>query len=173
VYSIWNTTVGENFTLASSGYYTGTYWPGQSGQQAFDNNMTTEYTNHGMCNYTTAAMSIACGEKTGFYLTMSGGPVIFVAFYMGTNIFSALRDPMVITIEGSNLNGSDLTLGSSWTLIYNGPSGLLIDPGRSMLGMLQVFANPSVRLSSYRLLVTSKRGVESSAGYSEIYFVIY
>jgi hypothetical protein len=38
------------------------------------------------------------------------------------------RDPMTITIEGSNQPSSVLLFGSNWTLIYSGTSGFDSDP---------------------------------------------
>jgi hypothetical protein len=108
VYNIWNTTAGGNSVFAVPGYTQGTYWPSQPAKNVFDGNLSTEYCNYGVCNDTTGAM--ACGKETGFYLTMNSGPNILAAFYMGTcpESWGRSRDPMLITIEGSNLNGSAL-----------------------------------------------------------------
>lgn len=83
------------------------------------------------------------------------------------------RDPMTITFEGSNQPNSLLNLGSSWTLIYSGPSGLATDPGRLACGTPQLFPSNTVWYSSYRFLVTSKRGSDSSTWYSEIQLIGY
>jgi len=171
VYNIWNTTAGGNSVFAVPGYTPGTYWPDQPAKNVFDGNLTTEYCNYGVCNITYQAK--ACGVETGFYLTMSSGPNILAAFYMGTGTVSwgRSRDPMLITIEGSNLNGSALTLGSSWTLIYNGTAGFITDPGREAWGAMQVLPNASIPFASYRLLVTLKQGADICADYSEVQFV--
>jgi hypothetical protein len=151
----------------------GTYWPTQPPIDAFDNDLTTEYTNHGNCNYSSSTQSITCGTNTGFYLTLQSGPMILIGFYFGTNTLYSKRDPLTITIEGSNLNGSALTFGSSWTLIYNGNSGLIPNPGRSAWGKLQTLSSVSISFESFRILVTSKRGVQTCTSYSEFTLIGY
>ncbi|CAF1338371.1 unnamed protein product [Adineta steineri] len=128
IFEIWNTTAGGDSLSAIPSFYTGSYWPTQPAENLFDGNLTTDYTNHGMCNYT--YYDVSCGEKTGFYLTMYNKSMSLVAFYLGTNNYDSMRDPLSVTIEGSNLYESELTFGSSWTLIYEDSSGLIIDPGR-------------------------------------------
>ncbi|UJR12199.1 hypothetical protein I4U23_016376 [Adineta vaga] len=173
VYSIWNTTAGGDSVFAIAGGVSGSYWGTQPPAKAFDGILTTGYCNHGVCNSTSGRM--VCGEKTGFYLKMSSTPKILAAFQIGacSEVGGRSRDPMTITIEGSNLNGSVLTLGSSWTLIYNGTSGLITDPGRAAWGKLQVLSNPSIPFASYRLLVTSKQGTGTCVSYSEVQFIFY
>ncbi len=79
------------------------------------------------------------------------------------------RDPMTITIEGSNQpSSSALLLGSSWNLIYNGSSGLNSDPGRTSFGMTQTIPNNVLWYNSYRLLITSKRNISNAVQYSEV-----
>ncbi|CAF4333721.1 unnamed protein product, partial [Rotaria sordida] len=75
----------------------------------------------------------------------------------------------MVTLEGSNANKSLLTLGNSWTLMYNGSSGLESVPGRGKTGVLQMFNN-NQPYRSYRLLVVLKREVESGVHYSEFAF---
>jgi hypothetical protein len=76
-------------------------------------------------------------------------------------------DPLMITIEGSNYNESELTFGKSWTLIYNGTTGLTNDPGTRNFGMLQLASTLLMPFTSYRLLVTSKRSESNAVSYSE------
>ncbi|CAF1313602.1 unnamed protein product [Adineta steineri] len=171
IFEIWNTTASGNSLSAIPSFYTGSYWPTQPAENLFDGNLATDYTNHGMCNYT--YYDVSCGEKTGFYLTMYNKSMSLVAFYLGTNEYDSMRDPLSVTIEGSNLYGSELTFGSSWTLIYEGSSGLISDPGRSSFGAIQILPNNSMRFASYRFLVTSKRGSENSASYSEVRYERY
>lgn len=66
------------------------------------------------------------------------------------------------------MNGSALALGSSWAMVYSGVSGLIANPSLIRLGTLQMLANPVVPYTSFRLLVASKRGSQSSAAYSEM-----
>ncbi|CAF1004065.1 unnamed protein product [Adineta steineri] len=172
VYNIWNTTAGSSSIYAVSGYYSGNYYPSGSAQIAFDGNLSTRACSYGACNSSFGAL--ACGTQAGFYLTMNGGPKVLVAFYMSTSFepTSRARDPMTITIEGSNLNGSTLILGSSWTLIYNGSAGFIINPGRAAWGTLQLIPNPLIAFASYRLLVTSKQGSDTCSSYGEVLFAL-
>ncbi len=80
---------------------------------------------------------------------------------------------MKIIIEGSNENGSALTVGSSWTLIYHGTSGLNPDPGRFTMGTLIILPNVLMSFKSYRLLITSKRAVQTSTSCSEFVLIGY
>jgi len=73
----------------------------------------------------------------------------------------------MITIEGSNQLSSLLNYGSSWSLIYNGTSGLDIDPDRYSFGKVIWITNNTIRYSSYRLLVQHKLGEGNFVQYSE------
>jgi hypothetical protein len=59
-------------------------------------------------------------------------------------------------------------LGSSWTLIYNGSSGLDTDPGRYNDGKVQYIPNNAIWYTSYRILTTSKRGNDTAVQYGEV-----
>ena len=170
VYGVWNTTAGRDSLPSTVGNGVGEYWPRETPSNAIDNNITSIYTNHGVCNFTLYGTS--CGENTGFYATLSTGPIILNAFYFITLPFSSNRDPLTITIEGSNQNSSLLTFGSSWTLIYNGSTGLTINPGRSAKGTTQILQNLPAAFASYRVLITSKRGIDTSTSYAE-FVIIY
>ena len=169
VYGVWNTTAGRDSLPSTVGSGVSTYWPGETPSNAIDNNITSSYTNHGVCN--TSVHGISCGGNTGFYVTVNNGPIILNAFYFITSLLYQNRDPLTITIEGSNQNSSLLTFGSSWTLIYNGSSGLTINPGRSKKGTTQILQNLPAAFASYRVLITSKRGIESSTSYTEFVMI--
>ncbi|CAF1510083.1 unnamed protein product [Adineta ricciae] len=171
LHPIWNTTAGDNSLAAYSGYQPGSYWPAQSAVNIFDGNLTTEFTSHGVCNI--SLYLSRCGQNTGFYFTPQSGSMILAGFRLGTSIHSSLRDPLLMTIEGSNSSGSSLTSGSSWTLIYNGSSGLLSDPGRGQWGTIQPLFGPFLRFSTFRFLVPTKRGAQNSAAYSELRLLSY
>ena len=51
------------------------------------------------------------------------------------------RDSIQLTIEGSNLNGSSLILGSSWTPILNDNAGLDVHTGVQQSGVKQFIAD--------------------------------
>jgi hypothetical protein len=145
----------------------GNYFVGQGPEVVFDQSANTKYVNFGACNSTYGGTVIQCGQNTGLYLTLQRGSSLLVAFRFWTANSYPLRDPMNITIEGSYQPQPALILGSSWTLIYSGSSGLDIDPGRLSFGQMQWLLNNTVWYSSYRLLIQSKRGVGNFAQYSE------
>ncbi|CAF1613047.1 unnamed protein product, partial [Adineta ricciae] len=76
------------------------------------------------------------------------------------------------TGEGSNQSAANLTLGSSWTLIYNGASGLATYPGPNSGGSIQQ-TNNTISYKSYRFLVSGKRSTSNSVLYSELIFYGY
>lgn len=111
------------------------------------------------------------GLGSGFYVTNSlTAPSILTQFRIATADDRHGRDPLVVSIEGSN--GGDLTEGTSWTLIYNGSTGLEIDPGREVFGPFQSVLNIKP-FSSYRFLTLVKRTIEDSVQYSEVEFYGY
>ncbi len=169
--AIWNTTAGGDSSPAVSGDSTGTYWPTEPAYAVFDNDFTSSYTNHGNCNYTWASMT--CGENTGLYLTLDSGPLTLVAFYFVTNLSDQNRDPLTITMEGSDLHGSVLTRGSSWTLIYNGSTGITDGLEGATMGTIQILTNSPMQFSSYRLLVTSTLGYDTCVSYAEFVIIGY
>ncbi|CAF4243351.1 unnamed protein product [Adineta steineri] len=86
--------------------------------------------------------------NTGFYVTLKRG----VSLVIGLQIFTAddmsARDPIIVTLEGSNSNDIDLTYGINWNLIYNGNSRLTNDPGRLTRGQTQFFCNSKQYMSN-------------------------
>ncbi|CAF4519900.1 unnamed protein product, partial [Rotaria sp. Silwood2] len=167
VSAIWNTKVGRNSYLASIGYGKGKMASKETVSNIFDHTIHTEYRSFG--SGSTNTRSLKTGLNTGFYITLNAGICIVNRFQFTTTTSHPKRDPIMVTLEGSNADKSLLTLGSSWTLIYNGLSGLEIDPGRGKTGVFQKFNN-SQPYRSYRLLVVLKRGVESGVHYSEFAF---
>lgn len=132
----------------------------------FDGTSTTKYTAFGSC-ISGGTPSTSCGINTGFYLTLQRGLSLLQGFRIRTANSLPERDPLTITIEGSNQPSTALTLGSSWTSIYNGVTGLSTDPGRGTWGPYQFFSN-SLSYSSYRILITSKRGSTDAVQYADI-----
>jgi hypothetical protein len=172
VYGIWNTTAGGDSTPSTVGMGVGNYYPGEIPNNAFDNQTNTKYTNFGTCVLASAG-SLACGQATGLYLTPQGGPSLLLNLQFCTGNDLSNRDPFTITVEGSNQSASFLTLGSSWMLIYNGSTGLQPITNRYTCGAIQSVLNNSILYSSYRILVTSKRGVEVATQYSEVKLMGY
>lgn len=139
--------------------------------QVIDNNLTTKYLNYGTTSVGNAQLTNP-GKDSGFYVTPNVGysmanGVLFAA----ANDF-AQRDPLTVTIEGTN--ATNLNATGVWTLLYNGPTGL--DPinnhTRNAYGTAQVFSN-SIAYKSYRVLITSQRGIEDSVQYAEAHIMKY
>lgn len=110
--------------------------------------------------------------NTGFYLTLQRGTTCLAGFRLCTATDMPERDPITITIEGSNQTASALTLGPSWTFIYNGSTGLMPDPGRGNYGITQYFSN-SISYLSFRILITSVRSITDATQYAEIELIGY
>ena len=165
VYAVWNVSAGKDSYPSSPGWGAGQYWYSNAPSNVFDGNLTSLFCSYGTCAF--LVYNITCGQNTGVYVTVQQDPFVLDAFRIATGQL-AVRDPLAINIEGSNQIGSALTLGSSWTLIYNGTSGLSTDPGRYSLGVKQAISDNILAFASYRFLVVEKRGVESSAEYAEI-----
>ncbi len=171
VYGIWNTTAGGDSTPASVGSGAGNYYSGEVPQYACDGNFSNQYTNFGSC--AAGANATSCGLNTGFYRTLQRGASLITGLQVCTPSGNPARDPITITFEGSNQPTSALNLGSSWTLLYSGPSGLATDPGRLACGIAQLFPSNTIWYTSYRFLVTLKRGSDSCTWYSEVQLIGY
>ncbi|CAF3482514.1 unnamed protein product [Rotaria socialis] len=152
VYAVWNTTAGSTSNLASSGTGIGKYYPQQGPGNLFDRNTNTKYVSFGDCNNITAG-SPTCAQNTGFYLTPQRGASLLVAFRFATAESYPQRDPLMITLEGSNSNSTELTRGSSWTLLYNGSCGISTNQIRLTYGSTQWLPKTPAWYSSYRFLV--------------------
>ena len=171
VYPIWNTVAGGSSTASTSGTGVGTYYPTEIASYVCDNITSSTYTSTGSCAFGGGGGS-TCGVNTGFYRTPQRGPSLITGFLMSTGFTDNVRDPMTVTLEGSNQPASALTLGSSWTLIYSGISGLVTDPGRNAWGTPVSFSN-NVWYASYRFLVTSKRSGQEAISYGEVLLLGY
>ncbi|CAF3855670.1 unnamed protein product [Adineta steineri] len=165
IFGICNTIVGGDSTPSDiSGSNQCNFYPGEMPANVIDNDELTKYTNFG--NGTISTSSITQGCYTGFYVTLSNSPSVLKAVQFRTGNDNPNRDPITITIEGTN--STLLTVGNSWILIYSGSSGLDNDPGRYELGLQQTFNN-TIAYTSYRLLVTTKRAIGVAVQYSEAF----
>ena len=131
---------------------------------ACDGNVMTNYLNFGACY--AYLWNSECGSNTGLYLTLQRGASIVKGFQFCTASDNVGRDPTRITLEGSNESDANLILGTSWTHIYDGTSGLDVAPTRSTCSQIQCIHN-SAQYASYRLLITAKRSSADSVSYSE------
>jgi hypothetical protein len=168
IYGIWNTTAGEDSTLETPGWGIGNYVSTEGPPNAFDQNCGTKYTTFGACVFNPSWSSLTCGLNTGFYVIPNQGATILKGLRFCTGNDNPQRDPLTMTLEGSNQTGSALMLGSSWNLIYNGSTGLDVDPSRGSLGVTQTFSNNLIAYLSYRILITSKRAADPALQYSEV-----
>lgn len=163
VHAIYNTTAGGDATASSSEQTGITY--SLVPASAIDGNLATKYLNFG--NGAESESSATKGVGTGFYITPSMGKTLLTGFQFATAEDEPTRDPLSITLEGSNATDAALTLGSSWTTIYSGVSGLETTLGRSAWGIPEAVA-ATTGYSSYRVLITSQRGVTNCMQYSEM-----
>ncbi len=74
------------------------------------------------------------GINTGFVITPKLGASIINGFRFATANDSPGRDPLNITIEGSNATNANQAGGGGFTLIYEGTTSLFQDPGRNNWG---------------------------------------
>ena len=165
IMGIYNTSAGQS-TGASNGVYSGA---SETPDKAIDGNLSTKYLNYGYRG-SSANHSYNPGAGTGFYVipTISNASVA-TAIRFATANDDPDRDPLTITLEGSNATiVADLNLGSSWTLIYNGSTGIhpTIAPSRLTYLSPQNFSN-TIAFRSYRLLVTLQRNISDAVQYAE------
>ncbi|CAF1038270.1 unnamed protein product [Adineta ricciae] len=166
VIGVYNTSVGSNSKNATPGRGQGGYIPEQSPEKVFDGLLSTKYLSFGSC-YEGHKPDSACGLYTGLYLELERGPTLVNGLKICTANDCKIRDPTAVSLEGSNARGENLTLGSSWILLYKGTSGIVMDPGREKCGSIQYFSN-TVEYSSYRFLVYGNRNPTYSVQYSEV-----
>ncbi|CAF1659841.1 unnamed protein product [Adineta ricciae] len=171
IVALYNTTAGQD-THGSNGIY---LVSNEGPTNAIDGNLATKYFNFGN------AVCYPCyvpepGVGTGFFVTpsISNATIARSILFATANDF-AHRDPLTVTLEGSNATTNvTLHLGSSWTLIYNGSTGIDCskDPGRSRYVTQQNFPNTKI-FASYRLLITSQRSLSDGVQYSEAQILGY
>lgn len=165
VQSLWNTVAGGLSTLATQNASgAGTYYTSQSATNLFDKMTSTKYASRG--NSTSGANAIA-GLDTGFHLTVAKCSPTLTKFRFATGDTGTERDPMTLTIEGTDCG--TLLNCTSWTLLYNGTTGLDTILSRNSYGTYQTIQTPQP-FTSYRFLITSKRNSTNSIfiTYSEI-----
>ncbi|CAF1277908.1 unnamed protein product [Adineta steineri] len=165
VYGVYNASISQNSQELRYGDGFGGSPIDQTAVRACDGDISTKYLTFGECNR--GEIRLDCGLNTGFYMILKRGASLVTGLQICTADDYPQRDPLKVSLEGSNQSVLNLTLGSSWTLIYNGDSGLNTDPGRQTCGMIQRFNN-IIPYKSYRFLVSSKRGLENSVQYSEL-----
>ncbi|CAF1629100.1 unnamed protein product [Rotaria sordida] len=169
--------VGICNTIAggSTGAVNFSYPSNENPANAIDGSLSTKYLNGGDSSPSCSGSS-AGGINTGFYVTPTiSNASVAIGLLFATAADSPSRDPITVTLEGTNATGTTaLDLGSSWTLIYSGSTGISssTDPGRQTYVSQQNFSN-TIAFESYRLLITSKRGTANSAQYAEAHIIGY
>ncbi|CAF1478968.1 unnamed protein product, partial [Rotaria sordida] len=171
IIGICNTIAGGSTIGGSGNNYPAAEYP----PNAIDGNINTKYLNFGDGS-TGCYGSAPPGINTGFYITptISNATVAIGLLFATSNDFPT-RDPTTVTLEGTNETSTTaLNSGASWTLIYNGSTGIdsYIDSNRLTYVSRQNFSN-TMAFSSYRLLVTAKRGVSNSVQYAEAHIMGY
>jgi hypothetical protein len=168
IVGLYNTAAGGSTGGKNGLFSTSAEYP----DKAIDNLTSTKYFNYGMGGGSNTVIN-APGVGTGFYVTPAiSNTSVAISLCFATGNDRPNRDPITVTLEGSNSNALDN--GSSWTLIYSGPTGIsaTIDPGRMQYVPQQNFSN-IIAYQSYRLLVTSQRGPEWAVQYSEAEIIGY
>ncbi|CAF3940360.1 unnamed protein product [Rotaria sordida] len=171
IVGLYNTSAGQ-----PTGAYNGRYSSSaENPPKAIDGLLSTKYLNFGVRGSAGAILN-GPGVNTGFFVTptISTASVAVALLFATANDFPN-RDPLTVTLEGTNATDVEaLHLGSSWTLIYSGPTGIdpATDPGRNTYMQQQDFSN-AIAFRSYRLLVTSQRGDDSSVQYAEAQILGY
>lgn len=121
-------------------------WPGaETPNLAFDNNSA----NPGATKYLNFAKT-----GTGVVVTPAAPSIV-----TGLKLYAANdapeRDPFTYTLEGTNA-ANPTALGTLWSLISSGDTGLQTDPGRFVAGPAISFTNVA-DYTSYRLLFPTVR----------------
>ena len=168
IVGLYNTSAGGP-TGVRNGRYSGT---AEEPPKAIDNNVTTKYLNFGSTGWFSVTAP-APGVDTGFYVTpIINNASVAIALRFATADDQPDRDPLSVTLEGTN--STLLDLASSWSLIYNGSTGIdpTADPGRRRFVPQQNFSN-TIAYRSYRLLVTSQRSAAWAAQYAEAQIIGY
>lgn len=175
---IWQTTIGGNSTASTAGTANaGQYPAGEPPAAAIDGRYTqpygatppqgTKYLNFGTGGGG-GVSAITKGVGTGYYVTPALGPSIVTGIQIATANDAPERDPLTVSLEGSNATGADLALGSSWTLIDDSINlGIDTNPGRYFLAPMQTFTN-TTQYTSYRVLVQTQRASANSTQYGEL-----
>lgn len=168
IVGIYDASAGGIAYNSVPGNGTGNYPLGQGPNACIDFANTT-YLNYGNVGYNTSGMTNTAGVGTGVFTTPQVGASIVQSIKFQAGNDSADRDPLSITLEGSNATGTNLYIGSSWTLLYTGPTGLEpFNVTRLAWGDLQNFTNTQ-SFTSYRMIVTAQRGVDYCVEFAEMH----
>ena len=162
VVGVKQTAKGKPNVLSAPGDYGGSDGNAEPPELAIDGDTNTKYFNHVQDGTETP------GVNTGLVVTPTAGPTIVTAIQFAAANDLEGRDPVKITLEGSNDPKATEAGATDFKVIYEGPSGLEIDPGRNTFGKVITFDN-KVAYKSYRLLITATRlTTTDSTQYAEV-----
>jgi hypothetical protein len=161
IFPLKQTSKGKPNTLAVNGDFGG---DGNDEQvpNAIDGNLDTKYFNKSRDDDAGSP-----GINTGFVVSPASGAAVVTGLQMATANDGPERDPLRITIEGSNDPRATGPQGKGFTLLYEGPTGLDNDPGRNQWGQAIGFKNATA-YKTYRVLVTATRSEGDATQYSEV-----
>ena len=170
IVAVFNTSAGR-----STGGYNGTFGASEDADNAIDGLLNTKYINFASVGPSSSVVD-GPGVDTGFIITpRRSNASVANALQFATANDAPERDPLTVTLEGTNVTGIPaFSSGASWTLIYNGSTGIdpITPPSRSTYVARQNFSN-SIAYRSYRLLITSKRNQSNSVQYAEANIIGY
>ena len=166
IMGIYNTTVGGDSLPATPGRGVGRYLDTHPPSNACDNDIETAYQSFGWCPLFSLNLPPGCGHNTGLYFELKSGPTLIIGLRICRQHHVA-RDPDIVSLEGSNQSGINLTLGASWTLIYQGSTEFDNYQPIAKCSANITFDN-TVRYSSYRFLVLKTDTDTDMAEYSEV-----
>ena len=159
IYGVYNTKAGGSI----GDFYNNSKYPIE---YAMDGSLATKCFNN---KRNSAGVS---GIDNGFVvIPIARRPSIACALHFSPAADAPDRDPITVTLEGSNETDTiQRQSNSTWTLIYNGATGIdVLDtvPRVAAHALRQEFTN-RLAFISYRLLVTTIRNISSNAvQYSE------
>lgn len=155
------TTKGNPNVLAIAGDFGGPQKEDEQPVCAIDGDKGSKYFN-------SAVGGQNRGVDAGFVVTPKAGATVATGIRFCTANDVNGRDPIAITVEGSNDPDAIKAGASAFRVIYEGSCGLDQDPGRNTWGQTISFQNASA-YKSYRILVTKSRDEHADAvQYSEV-----
>ncbi|MGA3170097.1 MAG: glycoside hydrolase family 95 protein [Chthoniobacteraceae bacterium] len=155
-----NTVAGNPNILAVAGDFGGD-GNEQLASNAIDGDLSTKYFNKAHEG------SGQGGINSGLVVLPGMGNSIVTGFRMATADDMPNRDPVEITLEGSNDPDAVKAGGKGFTLIYQGPSGLDQTLDRGHWGETVSFKNTQA-YEAYRLLITRTRGDAEATQFAEM-----
>jgi len=93
------------------------------------------------------------GVNSGILIPYTGAAQVVTGLQFATANDQPQRDPLTITVEGSNAANAAQAGGNGFVLLWQGASGLATDPGRNTWGARIDFPN-TVAYKAYRILIT-------------------